>query len=156
MRPKQPMSRKRLQLDTAPSDPVGRNRVGGRAIADGRCDRAMIRAQSRAVAESVIPGKCRRSSMTACNSPCSKNTRRIAAACASVTVNIHGPWASAGATASGAAMPAYGDLETERSVTALSALATPPPSPTQLPEQPSAPTVFVPAISPPKASHGQQ
>jgi hypothetical protein len=52
---------------------------------------------------------------------------------------------------------ACGVLTTERCVTGLSALATPPPPPpAQPPEQPTAPTVFVPAVPPPKASHGRQ
>ena len=64
-----------------------RSRAGGRG---GRRSGAIIRAQSRAWAVSVIPGKSRRSSTAAANSPPWSKAARTAAASASETLNIAG------------------------------------------------------------------
>ena len=52
----------------------------------------MVRAHARALAWSVIPGKRCRSSMMADSSPVSWKALRIAAALASVTMNMAGAW----------------------------------------------------------------
>ena len=69
-----------------------RGRLGGRG--GNGFQLAIILTQRLAAALSVIPGKCRRSSIAADNSPLSLNTRRIASAVASSTLNIAQVWAA--------------------------------------------------------------
>ena len=56
--------------------------------AGSSCHPAMLRAHLRAWALSVMPGKRRRTSIAADNSPAWSKMARIAAASASVTMNI--------------------------------------------------------------------
>ena len=53
---------------------------------------AIVLTQRLAAALSVIPGKCRRSSIAADSSPLSSNTRRMASAVASSTLNMAQAW----------------------------------------------------------------
>jgi hypothetical protein len=55
---------------------------------------AIALTKRRAAALSVIPGKCRRSSIAADSSPLSLNTRRMASAVASLTLNMAPAWAA--------------------------------------------------------------
>ena len=68
------------------------SRVTEAAGEGGGVHPAIVRAHSLALALSVMPGNRRRSSMAAESSPCSLKMARIAAASASVTMNISAGW----------------------------------------------------------------
>jgi hypothetical protein len=76
------------------------NLILGRGDNDNGCQPAIARTHSRAFSLFVIPGKCRRSSATADNSPLSSNTRRMTTAVASSTLNMARTWADNRADAS--------------------------------------------------------
>jgi hypothetical protein len=83
-----------------------RSRTGGRGGRTSGFQPAMVRAQSRACALSVMPGKCRRNSTAAANSPPCSKAARIAAASSSEMTNMRGSMGKRATTGkSGGSLP---------------------------------------------------
>jgi hypothetical protein len=79
---------------------LSRPRGTGRNGAGGGCQPAMVRAQARACVVSVTAGNNRRNSTAADSSPRCSKAARIAAASASVTMNMPAGWVWASKAAS--------------------------------------------------------
>ena len=76
----------------------GCNRVTGRDTASAGFHPAIVRAHSRALALSVMPGSAGAARSWRTSSPSSSNTRRMAADSDSVTLDMESAWRSTSAT----------------------------------------------------------